>query len=168
MFWHTFISIEPGRCADPLRVQRTLGTFSRVSPRVAVEQPVMRKRGSKRMTEKKFGRLRMAVAIGVGLALIPAAMFAATTRSPIDGLAGTVRLQATPTATAKAATPTPTVTATATVKAATAVATVAGAPKSGSGGFLGQESGSNTMTIVLLVAAAASVAVAGRMVTRRR
>ena len=118
------------------------------------------------MTEKKFGRLRMAVAIGIGLALIPAAMFAATTRSPIDGLAGTVRLQATPTATAKAATPT--VTATATVKAATAVATVAGAPKSGSGGFLGQESGSNTMTIVLLVAAAASVAVAGRMVTRRR
>ena len=116
------------------------------------------------MTEKKFGRLRMAVAIGIGLALIPAAMFAATTRSPIDGLAGTVRLQATPTATAKAATPT----ATATVKAATAVATVAGAPKSGSGGFLGQESGSNTMTIILLVAAAASVAVAGRMVTRRR
>lgn len=112
------------------------------------------------MSEKKFGRIRMAVAMGIGLALIPAAMFAATTTSPIDGLAGVVREQATPTATVKAATATATV--------AKATATVAGAPKSGTGGFLGQESGSNTMTIVLLVAAAASVAVAGRMVTRRR
>lgn len=112
------------------------------------------------MSEKKFGRVRTALAIGIGLALIPAAMFAANAPRPIDGLDAIIREQATPAATAKAATPAAT--------AAKAAATVAGAPKSGSGGFLGQESGSNTMTIVLLVAAAGSVAVAGRMVTRRR
>jgi hypothetical protein len=88
------------------------------------------------------------VAFGVAMALVPAALFATM---------GTVNAQ-TPTATAKAATPAAT---------AAKAATVA-APKSGSGGFLGQESNSNTMTIVLLVAAAGSVAVAGRMVTRRR
>lgn len=116
------------------------------------------------MSDKKFGRVRMAVAIGIGLALIPAAMFAAV--RPIDGVAGDSRDQAT--ATARPATATATArpaTATGTAKAA---ATVAGAPKSGTGGFVDQESNSNTMTIVLLVAAAASVAVAGRMVTRRR
>jgi hypothetical protein len=110
------------------------------------------------MSEKKFGRIRMAIAIGVGLALIPAAMFAATAVQPLDGLTGVIREQAT--GTPKAATPAAT--------AAKAAATVAGAPKSGTGGFLGQDSSGNTMTIVLLVAAAASVAVAGRMVTRRR
>jgi uncharacterized protein YdeI (BOF family) len=110
-----------------------MGTFSRVSPHVAVEQPVMREEGKNSMSVKKL------VAFGVALALIPAALFATV---------GTVSAQ-TPTATA--------------AKAATVAA-----PKSGSGGFLGQESNSNTMTIVLLVAAAASVAVAGRMVTRRR
>jgi hypothetical protein len=110
------------------------------------------------MSEKKFGRIRMMLAIGVGLALVPAALFATI---------GEISAQ-TPTATATVKAATPTATVAATVKAATAAATVAGAPKSGTGGFLGQESGSNTMTIVLLVAAAASVAVAGRMVTRRR
>ncbi|MSP22002.1 MAG: hypothetical protein EXR66_03115 [Dehalococcoidia bacterium] len=98
------------------------------------------------MSEKKFRRIRMAIAIGVGLALIPAAMFAATAVQPIDGLAGVIREQAT----------------------ATVAATAKAAPKSGTGGALGQESSSNTMTIVLLVAAVASIAVTGRMVTRRR
>jgi septal ring-binding cell division protein DamX len=115
----------------------------------------------------KFGRIKMAIAIGVGLALVPAALFAATTTRPIDGIAGIVREQAaSPTATAKAAATTaPTAAATAKAAATTAPA----APKSGSGGFLGQDgSSSSTMTILLLVAAAASVAVAGRMVTRRR
>lgn len=122
------------------------------------------------MSEKKdrrLSRIKMAIAIGVGLALVPAAMFAATTTRPIDGIAGVVREQAaSPTATAKAAATTaPTAAATAKAAATTAPA----APKSGSGGFLGQDgAGSNTMTIMLLVAAAASVAVAGRMVTRRR
>ncbi len=118
----------------------------------------------------KFGRIKMAIAIGVGLALVPAALFAATTTRPIDGLAGIVREQAaSPTATAKAAATTaPTAAATAKAAATTAAAAPA-APKSGTGGFLGQDAGSsNTMTIILLVAAAASVAVAGRMVTRRR
>ncbi|MFN8638651.1 MAG: hypothetical protein U0360_04155 [Dehalococcoidia bacterium] len=116
----------------------------------------------------KFGRIKMAIAIGVGLALVPAALFAATTTRPIDGIAGIVREQAaSPTATAKAA-PTTAPTAAATAKAAATTAAPA-APKSGTGGFLGQDAGSsNTMTIILLVAAAASVAVAGRMVTRRR
>ncbi len=118
----------------------------------------------------KFGRIKMAIAIGVGLALVPAALFAATTTRPIDGIAGIVREQAaSPTATAKAAATTaPTAAATAKAAATTAAAAPA-APKSGTGGFLGQDAGSsNTMTIILLVAAAASVAVAGRMVTRRR
>lgn len=117
----------------------------------------------------KFGRIKMAIAIGVGLALVPAALFAATTTRPIDGIAGIVREQAaSPTATAKAA-PTTAPTAAATAKAAATTAAAPAAPKSGTGGFLGQDAGSsNTMTIILLVAAAASVAVAGRMVTRRR
>lgn len=117
----------------------------------------------------KFGRIKMAIAIGVGLALVPAALFAATTTRPIDGIAGIVREQAaSPTATAKAAATTAP-TAAATAKAAATTAAAPAAPKSGTGGFLGQDAGSsNTMTIILLVAAAASVAVAGRMVTRRR
>ena len=50
----------------------------------------------------KFGRIKMAIAIGVGLALVPAALFAATTTRPIDGLAGIVREQAaSPTATTR-------------------------------------------------------------------
>lgn len=117
----------------------------------------------------KFGRIRMAIAIGVGLALVPAALFAATTTRPIDGLAGIVREQAaSPTATAKAAATTAP-TAAATAKAAATTAAAPAAPKSGTGGFLGQDaSSSSTMTFILLAAAAASVAVAGRMVTRRR
>jgi hypothetical protein len=122
----------------------------------------------------KFGRIKMAVAIGIGLALVPAALFAATNTQPLDGMAGVIREQASPTATAKAATPAATAKAatpapTTATKAATAAATAPAAPKSGSGGFLGQDAGSSsTMTIILLAAAAASVAVAGRMVTRRR
>jgi hypothetical protein len=120
-----------------------------------------------------FGRIKMAIAIGVGLALVPAALFAATSTTPLQGLTeqiapmqATGTPKATATATAKAAATTaPTAAGTAKAAATTAPA----APKSGSGGFLGQDgASSNTMTIILLVAAAASVAVAGRMVTRRR
>ncbi len=119
--------------------------------------------------DRRLSRIKMAIAIGVGLALVPAAMFAATTTRPIDGIAGVVREQAaSPTATAKAAATTAP-TAAATAKAAATTAAAPAAPKSGTGGFLGQDgNSSNTMTILLLVAAAASVAVAGRMVTRRR
>lgn len=109
---------------------------------------------------RRFGRIRAAIALGIGLALIPAAMFAASSAGPLDGIASVVA-QGTATATPKATT-----TATAAPKAT--ATTAPAAPKSGTGGFLADQGGNQTLTIVLLVAAAGSAAVAGRMVARRR